>query len=139
MNSLKNRWGLACLTLLRPAGGPPLKRPYSRFGGDPHARSVACSRLLSPWTPHAALLWASIEGDLNIFVDFIAGRPSESASLSLVQPTAVSNASVLRKIGIVNKVSSRSLMLYALRVATASWHISRLRVCSPEVRLQTLS
>jgi hypothetical protein len=41
MDSLKFHLGLLCPTLLHPAGGPPLKRPYSRFGG---------SRVLPLWT-----------------------------------------------------------------------------------------
>jgi hypothetical protein len=36
-----------------PAGGPPLKRPYSLIMGGPSIRQVACSRLLPLWTPHA--------------------------------------------------------------------------------------
>jgi hypothetical protein len=48
-DSLKFHLGPPCPTLLRPAGGPPLKRPYSRFwGGLPAGRAV-CGRLLPPW------------------------------------------------------------------------------------------
>jgi hypothetical protein len=46
MNSLQFHSGPPCSTLLRPTGGPPLKRPYSRFSGGPPL-----------WTPHAVRLW----------------------------------------------------------------------------------
>jgi hypothetical protein len=53
---LKFPSGTLCPTLLDPAGGPPLKRPYSRFkGGLP-----ACSLLLL-WTPHAVRLCTGAE------------------------------------------------------------------------------
>jgi hypothetical protein len=38
--------GPPCSTFLRPAGGPPLKRPYSPFRGGPPTGRSACSRLL---------------------------------------------------------------------------------------------
>jgi hypothetical protein len=41
MDCLKFYPGLACPTLLLPAGGPPLKRPYSRFSSGPPAGQVA--------------------------------------------------------------------------------------------------
>jgi hypothetical protein len=37
MDYLKFHLGLACPIHLSPAGGPPLKRPYSRFRGGPPA------------------------------------------------------------------------------------------------------
>jgi hypothetical protein len=39
MASLKFHPGPPCPTLLRPAGGPPLKRPYGRFWGGPPRRA----------------------------------------------------------------------------------------------------
>jgi hypothetical protein len=51
MDSLKFHPGPPCPTLLRPAGGPPPKRPYSRFGGGPPAERAACGHLLPPWIP----------------------------------------------------------------------------------------
>jgi hypothetical protein len=48
--------GPPCSTLLRPAGRQPLKQPYGRFRNGPAAGSVACCRLLSPWTPHTVRL-----------------------------------------------------------------------------------
>lgn len=51
MGSLKFHLSPPCSTLLFTAGGPPLKRPYSRFRGDPPARQVACSYPLPLWTP----------------------------------------------------------------------------------------
>jgi hypothetical protein len=42
MDSLEFHPGLPCLTLFRPAGGSPLKRPYSPFRGGPPAWQVAC-------------------------------------------------------------------------------------------------
>jgi hypothetical protein len=48
--------GPPCSTLLRPAGGQPLKRSYGRFRSGPPAGWVACCRLLLPWTPHAVAL-----------------------------------------------------------------------------------
>jgi hypothetical protein len=53
MDSIKFYPGPPCLTLLRPAGGPPLKRPYGRFKGFPLAGQAACARLLPIWTTHA--------------------------------------------------------------------------------------
>jgi hypothetical protein len=48
--------GPPCPTLLRPAGRPPVKRPYSRFRGNSSTGKVACSRFLPHWTPHAVRL-----------------------------------------------------------------------------------
>jgi hypothetical protein len=53
---LEYRYGPPCPALLRPAGGPPLKRPNSCFRGGPPAEQAACGRLLSLWTPHAVRL-----------------------------------------------------------------------------------
>jgi hypothetical protein len=47
MDFLKFHPGPPCPTLLRPAGGPPLKQP---------AGQAACGRLLPLWTPHAVRL-----------------------------------------------------------------------------------
>jgi hypothetical protein len=41
------------LTLLRPVGGSPSKRPYGQFWGGTPAEQAACGRLLPPWIPHA--------------------------------------------------------------------------------------
>jgi hypothetical protein len=56
MDSLKYYPGSLCPTLLRPAGGIPLKQLYGSFRGGPPARQVACGRLLPPCTPHAVRL-----------------------------------------------------------------------------------
>jgi hypothetical protein len=53
MESLKFHLGLPCSTLLRPVGGPSLKRPYSRFRGGLPAGWAACGRLLPPRTSDA--------------------------------------------------------------------------------------
>jgi hypothetical protein len=50
-DSLKFHPGPPCPTLLRPAGGPPPKRPYGHLGVCPPAGRAACGCLLSPWTP----------------------------------------------------------------------------------------
>jgi hypothetical protein len=58
MDSLKFHLGSPCPTILRPAGGPPLKRPCGCFrGGLPTGPPAACSRLLPFWTSHALRLW----------------------------------------------------------------------------------
>jgi hypothetical protein len=57
MVSLQYRYGLPCLTLLRPVGGPSLKRPYGRFRGSRPARQVAWGHLLPFSTTHAIHLW----------------------------------------------------------------------------------
>jgi hypothetical protein len=51
MDFLKFHPGSPCPTLLRPVGGPPLKRPYGRFRGGPPSGRAACSRLLALRTP----------------------------------------------------------------------------------------
>jgi hypothetical protein len=56
MDSLKFRPGPPCPTLLRPAGGLSLKRPYDRFRDGPPAERSAYGRLLPFWTPHAVRL-----------------------------------------------------------------------------------
>jgi hypothetical protein len=45
MNSLKFHPSLPYPTLLHPAGGPPLKRPYDSFKGGPPLGQTACGRL----------------------------------------------------------------------------------------------
>jgi hypothetical protein len=40
VDSLKFRSGPPCLTVLGPAGGPPLKQPYGHFRCDPRATST---------------------------------------------------------------------------------------------------
>jgi hypothetical protein len=57
MDSMKYHLGPPCLTLLRPAGAPPLKQPYVHFTGSPPAGQAACGHLLPLWTPHAIRLW----------------------------------------------------------------------------------
>jgi hypothetical protein len=66
LDSLKFHPGLPCPTLLRPAGGPPLKRPHGHFSGSPPTRRVpaaffypfghrspyVCSLHLFLWIPH---------------------------------------------------------------------------------------
>jgi hypothetical protein len=56
IDDLKQHLGLPWPTLLRPAGGPPLNRSYSRFKVGLPAGRVVCGRLLPPWTPHAVSL-----------------------------------------------------------------------------------
>jgi hypothetical protein len=53
MDSLEFHPGPPCPTLLRPAGGPPMKRPYVHFWGGPPSGRAACGRLLPLWPPHA--------------------------------------------------------------------------------------
>jgi hypothetical protein len=53
MDSLNFHLGPPCPTLLRPAGGPSLKRPYGCFRDGPPAGRVACGCLLPLCTPHA--------------------------------------------------------------------------------------
>jgi hypothetical protein len=57
MDSLKFHPGPLCPTLLRLAGGSPLKRPYGRFRSGPPAGRAASGCLLHFWTPHAIRLW----------------------------------------------------------------------------------
>jgi hypothetical protein len=52
MDSLKFYPGPICPTLLRPAGGPPLKRPNGHFRGDLPTGQAACGRFFSFWTSH---------------------------------------------------------------------------------------
>jgi hypothetical protein len=54
--SLTFHVGPPCPTLLRPVGGPSLKRPYGRVTGSPPAGHAACACLLPLWTPHAVRL-----------------------------------------------------------------------------------
>jgi hypothetical protein len=56
MESLKFHPGPSCRTLLRPASGPPPKRPYSRFRGSPPAWWAACSSPQPIWTSHPVRL-----------------------------------------------------------------------------------
>jgi hypothetical protein len=56
MDSLKFRPSTPCPTLLRPKCGPPLKRLYGCYRGDPPPGRAACGRPLPPWTPHAVRL-----------------------------------------------------------------------------------
>jgi hypothetical protein len=46
-DSLKLNLGPPCLTLLHPAGGSPLKRPYNHFRGGPPAGPAAFGHLLT--------------------------------------------------------------------------------------------
>jgi hypothetical protein len=57
--------GLPCLTLLRPAGGPPLKRPYGRFrDGLPAERAAPAGGLRPSSTPVDTLHRTSVlQGD----------------------------------------------------------------------------
>jgi hypothetical protein len=56
MDSRKYHSAPPCPTLLRPAGGPLLKRPEGCFRGGPPKGWAACGRLLPLWTPHAIRL-----------------------------------------------------------------------------------
>jgi hypothetical protein len=58
MDSLKFHPGPPYRTLLRPAGGPPLKWPNGRFRGSPPVGRAACGHLLPLWTLHAVRLCA---------------------------------------------------------------------------------
>jgi hypothetical protein len=57
MDSLQFHPGPPCFTLLRPAGGPPLKQPYGCFRRGLPAGRKACGHLLLLWTPYAGRLW----------------------------------------------------------------------------------
>jgi hypothetical protein len=57
MDSLKFHPGPPWPTLLRSAGGPPLKRHHGHLSGGPPAGRLACGCLLPFWTPHAVRLW----------------------------------------------------------------------------------
>jgi hypothetical protein len=63
MDSLNFHSGLPCPTLLRPAGGAPLKRPVVRFRGSPPTGQAACGHLLPFWTSHAIRLCQEEEED----------------------------------------------------------------------------
>jgi hypothetical protein len=65
MDSLKFHPGPQCPTLLRPAGGPPLKHPYNRFWGGSPAGRAARGSLPPFWTPHAVRLCKVVELDLQ--------------------------------------------------------------------------
>jgi hypothetical protein len=54
---LKFYLGLPCLTLLRPLGGPPLKRPYGCYRGGPLTGWATYGRILPFWTCHAVRLY----------------------------------------------------------------------------------
>jgi hypothetical protein len=56
MDSLKFHLGLSCSTLLRPAGEPPLERPYGRFWGGLPTGWASCGHLLPLLTRHAVCL-----------------------------------------------------------------------------------
>jgi hypothetical protein len=64
-DALKYHPGLPCPTLLQPAGGPPLKRPYGCFRDGPPTGQVACGCVLPLWTPHAVRLWSEVIGLLG--------------------------------------------------------------------------
>jgi hypothetical protein len=51
--SLKIHPGPPCTTLLHPVGGPPPKRPFSRFWGGPPAGPSS-----TPWISHAIRAWS---------------------------------------------------------------------------------
>jgi hypothetical protein len=53
MDSLKYQWGPPYPPVLRPAGGPFLKRPYGQFRDGLPVGRVACGRLIPFWTPRA--------------------------------------------------------------------------------------
>jgi hypothetical protein len=56
MDFTKYHSGPPCLTILPPAGGPPLKQPYGRFWNDPPTERAASGRYIPPWTPRAIRL-----------------------------------------------------------------------------------
>jgi hypothetical protein len=68
MDSLKFYMGPPCPNLLRPVDGPPLKRPYGCFWGNPSTGRAACGRLLPFWTPRAVRLWPGLETHLGLAV-----------------------------------------------------------------------
>jgi hypothetical protein len=55
-DSLNYRYVPPCRTLLRPAGGPPMKRSCGYFRGGMPTGQAACGRILPCWTPHAVRL-----------------------------------------------------------------------------------
>jgi hypothetical protein len=65
MDSLKFHLGLPRPTLLRPADGPPLKRPYGHFRGCSPTGHTACGRLPPLWIPHVLRLWILILGNIH--------------------------------------------------------------------------
>jgi hypothetical protein len=83
MDSLKYHSDPLCSTLLRPAGGPPLKRPYDRFRGDFPTGWAACSRLLPLRTSHAVRLRRHLTPKIfgeNLFMLTRVSRGSEGKS-----------------------------------------------------------
>jgi hypothetical protein len=67
MDSLKFHLGLACQTLLSPAGGPPLKRTYGRLRGGLPAVQATYGRLLLPWSPHALRIGFHASMQMNLW------------------------------------------------------------------------
>jgi hypothetical protein len=64
MDSLQFHLGPPCRTLLRPVGGPTLKRPYTNFWGSLPTGQAACACLLPLWTPHAVRLCSFARPDV---------------------------------------------------------------------------
>jgi hypothetical protein len=64
IDSLNFHSGPPCMTLLRPVGGLPLKRPDNLFRSGPPAREAAC-------TPHAVRLCRKLRHET---------KPSDSVS-----------------------------------------------------------
>jgi hypothetical protein len=65
VDSLKFHPCSLCPTLLRPAGGPLLKRPYGRLRGDPPTGQVGCGYHLPFWTPHTVRLCSCHSNDFR--------------------------------------------------------------------------
>jgi hypothetical protein len=61
LDSLKFHLGPPCLTLLCPAGEPPLKRPYIRFRGGSPAGRAAFGRLYPLDNPSRTPMKANAE------------------------------------------------------------------------------
>jgi hypothetical protein len=85
-------------TLLRPAGGPPLKRPYGCFLGGPPTGPAACDCLLPLWTPlavrlciHSVVSWSLTRIQRR--------RPSASLTrIALVFPGSIPGCTVGRNL-----------------------------------------
>jgi hypothetical protein len=73
MNSLKFHPGPPCPTLLRPAGGPLLKRPFGRFRGRPLAGRAAFGHLQPPSATHSYAFVRSLR--VHVLMNFIILLP----------------------------------------------------------------
>jgi hypothetical protein len=79
MNFLKFHLGPPCPTVLRPAGGPPLKQHFGHFRGGPPTGQAACGRPLPLWTPHIVHLWMKTNLYLVSVLDGVKEIPKDSS------------------------------------------------------------